>query len=93
MRSSEIQLRKLKLRLRDSALLTTRAPCRAIWQQPLQSVLALRSCSATDLILNFSYLDMLQQFIEPQLVASGILDTVVYQQDGAPAHFALIVRD
>lgn len=40
-----------------------------------------------------SYLDMLQQFLEPQLVANGILDTVVYQQDGAPAHFALIVRD
>ena len=27
------------------------APCTAIWQQPLQSVLALRSCIARDLIL------------------------------------------
>ena len=39
-----------------------------------------------------SYLDILQQFFDPQLVANGILDTVVYQQDGAPAHFSLIVR-
>ena len=44
-------------------------------------------------INGISYLDMLQQFLEPQLVANGILDTVVYQQDGAPAHFALNVRD
>ena len=36
---------------------------------------------------------MLQQFLEPQLVANGILDTDVHQQDGAPAHFALIVRN
>ena len=40
-----------------------------------------------------SYLDVLQQFLEPQLVVNGILDTVVYQQDGAPANFAFIVRD
>ena len=40
-----------------------------------------------------SYLDMLQQFLESQLVTNVILDTAVYQQDGAPAHFALIVRD
>ena len=38
MRSSEIRLRKLKLRLRD------KPPCTAIWQQMLQSVLALRGC-------------------------------------------------
>ena len=29
-------------------MLTIRPPCTAIWQQPLQSVLALRSCSVTD---------------------------------------------
>ena len=50
MKGSKIRLRKLKLRLRDYALLSTRPPT-AIWQQPLQSVLAPRSCSATDSIL------------------------------------------
>ena len=53
MRSSEIQLRKLKLRLRDKRFANHKAPCTAIWQQPLQSVMALRGCSATDLILIF----------------------------------------
>ena len=49
MRSSDIRLRKLKLRLRDKRFANHKVPCTAIWQQPLQSVLALRSCSATDL--------------------------------------------
>ena len=48
MRSSEIRLRKLKLRLRDKRFANHKAPCTAIWQQPLQSVLALRGCSATE---------------------------------------------
>lgn len=38
------------------------------------------------------YLDMLQQFLEPQLLADGILNTVVFQQDGAPCHYARIVQ-
>ena len=50
MRSSEIRLRKVKLSLRDKRFVNHKAPCTAIWQQPLQSVLALRGCSATDLI-------------------------------------------
>ena len=50
MRSSEIWLRKLKLRLRDKCFANHKAPCTVIWQQPLQSVLALWGCSATDLI-------------------------------------------
>ena len=50
MRSSEIRLRKLKLRLRDKRFANHKAHCTTIWQQPLQSVLALRGCSATDLI-------------------------------------------
>ena len=54
MRSSEIRLRKLKLRLRDKRFANHKAPCIAIWQQLLQSVLALRSCSAMDLILSFN---------------------------------------
>ena len=47
MRSSENRLRKLKLRMRDKRFANHKAPCTAIWQQPLQSVLALRVCSAT----------------------------------------------
>ena len=39
------------------------------------------------------YLDMLEQFLEPQLISDGIMDTVVFQQDGAPPHFAITVRD
>ena len=50
MRSSEIRWRKLKLRLRDKCFANHKAPCTFIWQQPFQSVLALRGCSATDLI-------------------------------------------
>ena len=52
-RSSDIRLRELKLGWGISALLTTRPPCTAIWQQPLQSALALLSCSATDLFIYF----------------------------------------
>ena len=51
MTSSEIQLRKLKLRLRDKRFANHKAPCTVIWQQPVQSVLALRGCSATDLFI------------------------------------------
>jgi hypothetical protein len=39
------------------------------------------------------YLDMLERFLEPQLLTGGILDTVVFQQDGAPCHYAIIVCD
>ena len=49
MRSSKIQLRKLKLRLRDKRFANHKAPYTVIWQQPLQSVLALRNCSTMDL--------------------------------------------
>ena len=51
MRSSEIRLRKLKLRLRDKGFANHKVTCTAIWQQPLQSVLPLRSYSATNLII------------------------------------------
>ena len=40
-----------------------------------------------------TYLDMLEQFLEHQLISDGIMDTVVFQQDGAPPHFAITVRD
>jgi len=39
------------------------------------------------------YLDMLEQFLELQILKDGVLDTVVFQQDGAPCHYAMIVRD
>jgi len=39
------------------------------------------------------YLHMLEQFLETQLLTDGILDTVVFQQDGAPCHYAIIVGD
>ena len=47
MRSREIRLKKLKLRLRDKRFANHKAP----WQQPLQSVLTLRGYSATDLFI------------------------------------------
>ena len=34
---------------------------------------------------------MIEQFQHPQLFADNILDLVVFQQDGAPPHFAHIV--
>ena len=60
MRSSEIRLRKLKLRLMDKRFANHNAPCTAIWQQPFQSVLVLWSCSATDLIFNLNFLSSVQ---------------------------------
>jgi hypothetical protein len=40
-----------------------------------------------------SYLDMLQTWLIPQLQEKGIMDCVWLQQDGAPAHFAIQVRE
>ena len=40
----------------------------------------------------FVYLRMLSEFLVPELVADGTKDTVVFQQDGASAHTALITR-
>lgn len=48
---------------------------------------------AEQTVTGTTYLDMLEQFLEPQLISDGIMDTVVFQQDGAPPHFALVVRD
>ena len=39
------------------------------------------------------YLYMLEQLLEPQLLTDGILDTVVFQQDGALCLYAVTVRD
>ena len=51
MRSSKVQLRKLKLQLKDKRFANHKAPCTVIWQQPLQSVLALRGCGAMFLFI------------------------------------------
>lgn len=37
-----------------------------------------------------TYLDMLEQFVYPQL--EGLQPEIIFQQDGAPPHWALIVR-
>ena len=42
-------------------------------------------------VTGVTYLDLLQQFLKTQSIQDGILNSVVYQQDGAPPHFALIV--
>jgi hypothetical protein len=36
---------------------------------------------------------VLQEFVLPQLTQDGILDTIVFQHDGASPHWALIVRE
>jgi hypothetical protein len=40
-----------------------------------------------------SYLDMLHEFVLPQLTQDGVLDTIIVQHDGAPPHWALIVLE
>ena len=64
MRSSKIQLRKLKLRLRDKHFAIHRAPCIAIWQQPLQLVLALRDYSAMEKKKKRSYNKLCHQGLQ-----------------------------
>ena len=44
-------------------------------------------------VTGMTYLDMLEFFLAPQLVQDGIVETVIFQQDGAPPHFALTVQD
>ena len=48
---------------------------------------------AVKTVTGTNYLDMLQLFLEPQLQQDSILASVMYQQDGAPPHYANIVRD
>lgn len=40
-----------------------------------------------------NYLDMLQQFLSPQLEEAHLTDSIWFMQDGAPPHYAHIVRD
>ena len=41
----------------------------------------------------FVYLRMLSEFLISELIADGTMDTVVFQQDGVPAHYATITQD
>ena len=46
-----------------------------------------------DTINSAIYLDMLTEFLQPQLEQDGILDTVIYQRDCAPGHYAIVARE
>ncbi|KAJ4440138.1 hypothetical protein ANN_08276 [Periplaneta americana] len=39
-----------------------------------------------------TYLDMLEHFLESHLQQEDIIDIVIFQQDGEPPHFALLLR-
>lgn len=67
-------------------------PCVNVWLGLTQNKCYGPFFFAEATVTGVTYLDMLQQFLQPQLEEDGITDTVVYQQDGAPPHFALIVR-
>ena len=80
MRSSKIRLRKLKLRLGDKRFANHKAPCTAISQQPLQSVLALRGCSATDflfLISQYSFETILLSCLLSKKLNVNTLKTII----------------
>ncbi|PSN58023.1 hypothetical protein C0J52_02021 [Blattella germanica] len=72
------------------------------WQRDTPKINVWLGVSATKLygpfmfqeptVTGVTYLEMLQQFLEPQLTQDGVLHSVVFQQDGAPPHFALCVR-
>jgi hypothetical protein len=40
-----------------------------------------------------SYLDTLQEFVLQHLTQDRVLDTIIFQHDGAPPHWALILRE
>ena len=74
MRSSEIRLRKLKLRLRDKRFANHKTSYTAIWQQPFQSVLALRGCSATDIIYFFISPSQDKIWVRPSLYLTPVVN-------------------
>ena len=69
------------------------APKVNVWLGMTQSKVCGPFFSAQATVRGPVYLDTLEQFLEPQLLTDGILGTVVFQQDGAPCHYAVIVRD
>lgn len=48
------------------------------------------SCMGCPQLFNCIYLNMLQRFLEPQLVDGGVVANVLFRHDGAPCHYALI---
>jgi hypothetical protein len=48
---------------------------------------------AEETIRATNYLDMLQEFVLPHLTQDGVLDTISFQHDGTPPHWALIVLE
>ena len=42
-------------------------------------------------VTGVTFLEMLEQFLEPRLTQDGVLHCVVFQKAGAPPHFALCV--
>ena len=38
-------------------------------------------------ICAINYLDMIEQFVISQLQEDGVLDIIIYQQDGTPPHW------
>ena len=69
------------------------APKVNVWLDMAQSKVYGPFFFAEATVIGPVYLNMLEQFLEPQLLTDGILDTVVFQQDEAPCHYAVIVRD
>ena len=65
----EIRLRKLKLRLRDKRFANHKAPCTVIWQQPLQSVLALRGLQRHE----FIFIEQHNKTTNPYKILSKII--------------------
>ena len=64
-----------------------------VWMGITKSKVYVPYMFAEPTVTGITYHDSLQQFLEPQLIQDGILDSVVYQQDGASPHFVLIVRN
>ena len=64
-----------------------------VWLGMTQSTVYVPFFSAEATVAGPVYLVMLEQFLEPQFLTDGILDTAVFQQDGAPCHYAIILRD
>ena len=44
-------------------------------------------------VVAVNYLDMIERYVVPRLQQDGILDIIIYRRDGAPPHWAIIVRE
>ena len=48
---------------------------------------------AEETVRAVNQLDMIEQYVVPQLQQDGMLDTIIYQQVDAPPHWTIIVRE